>query len=81
MNKIENIADRIEKSLEKSRPYLKECQGDVEFVRFEVETRVCEIRFKGKCKTCPFNIMTLRAGLEKILLKDIPELRRLEAVN
>ena len=81
MKQFENIAAKIELSLAKTRPYLRECNGDIEFVRFETETRVCEIRFKGKCKTCPLNIMTLRAGVEKIILKDIPEIRRIEAVN
>lgn len=81
MKQFENIAYRIELSLKKTRLFLNECNGDIEFVRFEAETKVCEVRFKGKCKTCPLNIMTLRAGIEKILLKDIPEIRRIEAVN
>jgi len=80
MKQFENIIDKIQLSLAKTRPYLNKCNGDIEFVRFEAETRVCEIRFKGRCKTCPLNIMTLRAGIEKIILNDIPEIRRIEAV-
>lgn len=63
------------------RPYLLEDNGDVEFVRFEEDTHVAEIRFLGSCCTCPLSIMTLRAGIERFILKYVPEVRRVEAVK
>lgn len=63
------------------RPYLQEDEGDIEFVRFENETSVLEVRFLGNCKTCPLSVMTLRAGIERYLLARIPEIRRVESVQ
>lgn len=77
----EYIKPKALESLEKMRSYLQEDGGDVEYVRFEEDTSVLEIRLLGNCKGCPLSIMTLRAGLERILIDDIPEIKRVEAVN
>ena len=81
MDSIENIPARAESVLVKLRPYLELDGGGIEFVRFENETNVAEVRFTGNCKTCPMWLMTLRAGIERFLIKEIPEIRRVEAVN
>tara|TARA_B100000614_G_scaffold194550_1_gene175779 strand:+ start:273 stop:512 length:240 start_codon:yes stop_codon:yes gene_type:complete len=74
----ESLEHRVEAVLDKVRPYLKEDGGDVEFYRFEEDTGVLELRFLGSCSTCPLSIMTLRAGIERYILKDIPEVQRIE---
>lgn len=74
------IDEQIIAALSECRPYLQEDGGDIEFVRFEAETRTAEIRFLGACCTCPMSIMTLRAGIERVLLKRVPEVRRVEQV-
>ncbi len=75
------MREKIEKVLTKIRPFLKEDEGDVEFVRYEKETGVAEIRLLGSCSTCPLSIMTLRAGIERLILIEIPEIRRIEQVR
>lgn len=77
----EDIKTRIENVLELLRPYLQEDGGDVEFVRFEEESRVAEVRLLGNCSNCPLSIMTLRAGIERFILNKIPEIRRVEQVK
>jgi len=81
MSSFENIPARAEAVLVYLRPYLAEDGGGIEFVRFEEETNVAEVRFTGNCKTCPMWLMTLRAGIERFLIKEIPEIRRVEAVQ
>jgi len=76
-----NIEIRINKVLEKVRPHLMKDGGNVEFVRFEELTGVCELRLLGACSTCPLAIMTLRAGIERFLLKSIKEIKRVESVK
>ena len=76
-----DIEQRIQKSLTEIRPFLQEDGGDVEFVRFEDNTSVAEIRMTGNCKGCPLAIMTLRAGIERYLIKSVPEIKRVEAVS
>lgn len=70
----------IEKSLVRIRPYLREDGGDVELVRV-TEDGIVEIRFLGSCIVCPMSIMTLRAGVERALMLDHQEIRRVEQVK
>jgi len=69
----------ILKSLKNIRPFLQADGGDVELVGFSHDG-IVEVKLTGACKDCPLNIMTLRAGIEKALMKDIPEIKRIEAV-
>ncbi|MCL5992234.1 MAG: NifU family protein [Bacteroidetes bacterium] len=78
MQSLENI---VVEHLQTLRPYLQEDEGDIEFVKYEDETSVLEVRFLGNCKTCPLSVMTLRAGIERYLLSRIPEIRRVESVQ
>ena len=80
MGNFANIPSRAEAVLVKLRPFLEVDAGGIEFVRFEEETNVAEVRFTGNCKNCPMMLMTLRAGIERFLIKEIPEIRRVEAV-
>lgn len=74
------LEERIQSALNEVRPFLQEDGGDAEFVRFEYETNTCEIRWLGACKTCPLSLMTLRAGIERVLIARVPEIRRVEQV-
>lgn len=73
-----DIAQRVTKTLESVRPYLQQDGGDVEFDKFIPETGVLFVRLVGACRDCPMSMMTLRAGIERILRKEIPEIRRVE---
>ncbi|MES2767465.1 MAG: NifU family protein [Bacteroidota bacterium] len=77
----ESIQSRIESALKQARPYLQEDGGDVEFVRFEEETGVAEVRLLGNCTNCAMSMMTLRGGIERLLLKTVSEIKRVEAVR
>jgi Fe-S cluster biogenesis protein NfuA len=74
------IEERIVLALEEVRPYLQVDQGDVEFVRFDPELGVAEVRFTGACKQCAMLPMTMRAGVERALRVAVSEVRRIEAV-
>ena len=76
-----NIEQKTNEILGRIRPYLMEDGGDVEFVAFEEETRTLELRLLGNCKDCSLALMTLRGGIERFILKEIPEVRRVEAVR
>ena len=73
-----DIRYRVNIILDKLRPYLVIDGGDVEYVRFESDSRTLVLRFLGNCKSCPLSMMTLRGGIERFILKDIPEVRRVE---
>ena len=71
---------KVEKTLETVRPYLVADGGDVELVSIN-ENGIVEVRLTGACVGCPMSQMTLRAGIERALMRDIPEIKRVEAVE
>jgi len=79
VNGENDLARRVETSLESVRPFLRVDGGDVKFLRFR-ENGTVELQWVGTCLTCPMSAMTLRAGLERVLMRDIPEIQRVEAV-
>ena len=74
------IEQRIEKCLDNIRPHLRADGGDVLFKRFR-QDGVLELQWVGTCRTCPMSQLTLRAGVERALLHEIPEVKRVEAVS
>lgn len=74
------INEKVQRSLDSVRPFLQADGGDVELVRV-TEDGFVEVKLTGACVACPMSRMTLRAGVERRLLKDIPEVRRVEQVS
>jgi len=72
--------EKIEEILEKVRPYLLTDEGDVEFAGIE-NGNIVKVRLLGACHGCPMSLMTLRAGIERLLMKEIPGIKRVESVN
>ncbi|HUN65551.1 MAG TPA: NifU family protein [Bacteroidota bacterium] len=73
------VEERIERALDICRPYLHADGGDVEIVSVR-EGGVVELHFRGTCAVCPMSGLTLRAGIERAILRFVPEIRRVESV-
>ena len=71
---------RIEEILESIRPALRADGGDVEFLRFDRDGGVVELRLLGACETCPISMMTLKEGIERRLKSGVPGIREVQAV-
>ena len=76
-----NIDNKIMESLEKIRPYLNMEGGDVEYVSFDKETGIVSVRLQGACSHCAISTVTLKMGIEKTLMEDIPEVKGVEQVE
>lgn len=72
------MREKVEKALEKIRPSLMADGGDVELV--DVEGGVVKLRLTGACGGCPMSQLTLKMGIERILKKEIPEIKEVVAV-
>ncbi len=72
---------RVAHALEIVRPFLLADGGDVEFLRFRRGEGVLELKWLGTCRACPMSKLTLRAGVERVLLNELPEVKRVEAVE
>ncbi|WP_243544107.1 NifU family protein [Pseudodesulfovibrio tunisiensis] len=73
------MRERIEAVLDKIRPMLQADGGDVELVEI-TDDNVVKVRLQGACQGCPMSQMTLKNGIERIVLKEVKEVKRVEAV-
>lgn len=74
------MKDKIQKALNSIRPFLQADDGDVELVEI-TDDGIVKVRLTGSCAICPLSIMTLRAGVERAIMNEVPAVRRIEAVN
>ncbi|MBK7629364.1 MAG: NifU family protein [Ignavibacteriales bacterium] len=74
------MENEIQKALNNIRPYLQADNGDVELVEV-TNDGIVKVRLTGSCEICPLSIMTLRAGIERAIMKEVPSVRRIEAVS
>ncbi len=72
------MKEKVEKALEKIRPYLQRDGGDVELV--EIDGSIVKVRLTGACHGCPMSQMTLKAGVERIIRQEVPEITEVVAV-
>lgn len=72
------IIDRINGALEKIRPYLNADGGDVSLVSVS-DDLVVKVKFSGACDGCPYSVMTLKAGVEEAIRKELPEVKEVIA--
>ena len=72
------MRERVEEALEKIRPMLARDGGNVELV--DVDGTVVKVRLTGACRGCPMSQMTLKAGVERIVKAEVPEVSEVQAV-
>ena len=76
----EELAIKINESLEELRPHLKADGGDMELVEI-TDGGIVRVRLLGACSDCSMSLMTIKAGLEEAIKKIAPEIIAVEAIN
>jgi len=80
LNKDQKFLSRIEDALNQLRPYLQADNGNVSLLEV-TDDMIVKLRFHGACRGCSMSTMTLRAGIEQTILRMIPEVKAVEAVD
>ena len=75
-----SVTDQIEKSLDQIRPALQRDGGDVEFVNYDEDSGVLQVRLVGACRGCPHSQMTLQTGIKRTLQQNFPDLQDVVSV-
>ena len=70
----------ILKALESIRPFLQADNGDGELIEV-TDDGIVKVKLTGECENCPMSTMTLRAGIERSLMRQVPSIKRIEAVT
>jgi len=73
------MREQVEAVLSKLRPFLLRDGGDVDLVNVD-EDGVVSVRLMGACGSCPSSTITLKAGIERALLEEVPGFKELEQV-
>ncbi|HNS56435.1 MAG TPA: NifU family protein [Smithellaceae bacterium] len=73
------MKERVQKAIDSIRPSLQADGGDVELVDVSADG-VVKVRLKGACSGCPMSQMTLKMGIEKIIKKEVPEIKEVLSV-
>ncbi|MFA6413787.1 MAG: NifU family protein [Syntrophales bacterium] len=68
------MKEKVQKALDKIRPNLQADGGDVQLIDV-TDDGVVKVKLLGACHGCPMAQMTLKNGIERLLKKEIPEVR------
>lgn len=77
--KKEEIIKRIKEELENIQPFLMSEGGFVEFVKYE--DNICYVKFEGACAECSMIDVTLKDGIEQLLINEIPEIKEVRKID
>ena len=71
MKKDENIEKKINDVLNRIKPYLENDGGNLEYIKFE--DGIVYVKLLGACAGCSMIDITLKDGIEAMLMDEIPE--------
>ncbi len=68
---LAGMEDAILESIEAIRPALQSDGGDIVYRGLD-EDGIVHVSLVGACGTCPVSMMTLKAGVERIIMDRVP---------
>ncbi|WP_158796376.1 NifU family protein [Pedobacter sp. L105] len=71
---------QVEQALETIRPYLIADGGDVAIEEITSDN-VVRLKLLGNCGSCKMSFMTMKAGIEQAIMKAVPQITAVEAIN
>jgi Fe-S cluster biogenesis protein NfuA len=80
MDSVIDARQKIEDVLESVRPALRSDGGDVEFIDYDEDEGIVQVRLVGACGSCPVSMLTLKQGIERRIMMAVPEVRGILAL-
>ena len=74
-----NTEEKIKEIIEQIRPFLMADGGDIEFLKYE--DNIVYVKMHGACAECHMLDLTLKDGLESMLIEEIPEIKEVINLN
>jgi len=71
---------KVEAILDQVRPTLQADGGNVELVDVSADG-IVSVRLTGACGSCPMSTMTLKMGIERTLMANLPEVKEVVQVR
>ncbi len=79
VRRLADIKEKVEPVIEKIRPMLQADGGDIELIDVD-DDGIVKVRLVGACAGCAMSQYTLKLGVERLLMKEVPEVKVVEAV-
>jgi len=76
---MSDIELQIISIIDKIRPFLISDGGNLEFVKYE--DNIVYVRLTGACKECSMIDITLKDGIEEMLINEIPEVKEVRNID
>ena len=76
----QELADKVDQALNEVRPYLETDGGNVRVLEVS-DDHVVTLELLGACGSCPMSVMTMKAGIEETIKRQVPEIQDVRAVN
>lgn len=74
-----DVEKKIIEEIEKLKPYLQNDGGNIEYVKYE-DGKVY-VKLTGACAGCSLIDVTLKEGIEEILVSEIPEVKEVVKID
>lgn len=79
MESTVELMTKVQQALDEIRPAIQMDGGDVELVDI-TEDGVAQVRMVGACGGCPMSMVTLQAGIERIIKRKVPSITGVQAI-
>lgn len=77
--KKNEIELRIIEIIDKMRPFLVSDGGNIEYVKYE--DNIVYVKLTGACKDCSMIDLTLKDGIEELIINEIPEVKEVKNIE
>jgi Fe-S cluster biogenesis protein NfuA len=76
----QELMEKVDHALNEVRPYLETDGGNVRVLEVS-DDHVVTLELLGACGSCPMSVMTMKAGIEETIKRQVPEIQTVRAVN
>jgi len=73
------VKAQIEQALAKIRPFLQRDGGDIQLIDV-TDDGIVKVQLTGACHGCPMSQMTLKQGVERALMKEVPGVKEVQSI-
>ncbi|MCJ0741536.1 NifU family protein [Pedobacter montanisoli] len=75
-----DLRAQVEQALETIRPYLIADGGNVAIEEITPDN-IVKVKLLGNCGSCKMSFMTMKAGIEQAIIKEVPEIKGVVAID
>ena len=73
------MKQEVEQALAKIRPFLQRDGGDIKLIDV-TDDGLVKVQLTGACQGCPMSQMTLKQGVERALMKEVPGVKEVQSI-